>query len=257
MKTYKHSGAGGDLLYSLALVKSFGGGALYLHLDQLNWVGQFYYGSPPAPYHQGRMNQKDYEFFKDFILAQDYIKEFEVFDPKKHEITHNLDKFRTLFVGHPSNYVNTYCMAFNILDPGTQDSISGNTWFSVPEPKPIPGKPMIINRTQRGFSPTEVNPRWKEWVNSGGPEQSIFVGLPDEHEYFEKWAGCRIDYHPTKTLLELAQVIAGGQEFVGNQSMALALAQGLGIPYTFERRRDLPLERNESYFANHPQGNVF
>lgn len=257
MKTFKHSGAGGDLIYGMSLVKSFGGGMFYLHLDQLNWIGQHYYRSPPAAYHQGRMNSKDFDFFQDFMLAQDYITGFEIFDPKKHEITHNLDKFRPLFVGHPSNYVNTYCMSFGITNPETQNLISGNTWFSVPTPEPIPGRPMVINRTQRGFSPVQVNPRWTQWRDCGGPEQSVFVGLPDEHEYFERWLGCRIDYRPTKTLLELAQVVAGAQEFVGNQSMALALAQGLGIPYTFERRQDLPLERNESYFPNHPQGNVF
>lgn len=256
MKRFKHSGAGGDLLYSLALVKSFGGGEFYLHLDQLNWIGQHYYGSPPAPYHQNRMNERDFEFFKDFMLAQHYITKFDIMTPQI-EITHNLDRFRPLFVGHPANYTDVYCRAFGIVDKGTQDMISADIWFSVPAPEPIPGKPMVVNRTQRGFSPAEVNPRWHEWRDNGGPEQSVFVGLPDEHEYFEKWAGCRIDYRPTKTLLELAQVIAGAQEFVGNQSMALALAQGLGVPYVFERRRDLPLERNESYFPNHPQGNVF
>lgn len=257
MKTFKHSGAAGDLLYSLALVKSFGGGDFYLHLDQLNWVGQYYYGSAPSPYHQGRMNHKDYEFFRGFMEAQSYINSFQILDPKVHAITHNLDRFRPLFVGHPANYVNVYCQAFGITDPATQNMISGDTWFSVTNPRPIPGKPMIINRTQRGYSPVEVNPRWQDWRANGGPEQSVFVGLPDEHEYFQKWVGCSIDYYPTPTLLDLAEVIAGGQEFVGNQSMALALAQGLGVPYTFERRQDLPLARNESYFANHPQGNVF
>jgi hypothetical protein len=258
MKTFKHSGAAGDLLYSLALVKKFGGGDFYLHLNQINWIGQYYYKvERPDPYHENKMNDKDYEFFKDFMEAQTYINSFNILDPKTDAITHNLDRFRPIFVNHPTNYVNIYCQAFGIMDQGTQDIISGDTWFSVPNPRPIAGKPMIINRTKRGYSPAEVDPRWHAWRESGGPEQSVFVGLPDEHEYFQQWVGCKLDYCPTPTLLDLAEVIAGGQEFVGNQSMALALAQGLGVPYTFERRKDLPLDRNESYFPNHPQGNVF
>ena len=37
MKTFKHSGTGGDLLYSLPLVKYLGGGEFYLHLNQIDW----------------------------------------------------------------------------------------------------------------------------------------------------------------------------------------------------------------------------
>ena len=88
-------------------------------------------------------------------------------------------------------------------------------------------------------------------------EQSVFVGLPDEHEAFCKLTGWRIDHHQTKNMLELAQVIAGCEQFLGNQSMALAIAQGLRVPYAYEARADLPQERNESYFPNHENGEYF
>jgi hypothetical protein len=58
-------------------------------------------------------------------------------------------------------------------------------------------------------------------------------------------------------MLELAEVIAGAKLFIGNQSQALALAIGLGVPYHCEARQDLPLERNECYFPNQPNGNYF
>ncbi len=64
-------------------------------------------------------------------------------------------------------------------------------------------------------------------------------------------------YHPTKTLLEVASVIAGADVYMGNQSSGLAVAIGLGVPFCCELRRDLPRERNECYFPNQPNGQYF
>ena len=257
MKKFKHSGTAGDLIYSLALMKYFGGGEFYLHLDQVDWIGKHYYGRDPDPFHKGRMNMRDFEFMKDFMNAQSYVTKFDVLDPSTTEITHNLDKFRTLFVGHPANYIITYCMAFGINDPAIQTSISDGPWLSVPTPKVIPGKTVVVNRTPRGFTPKERNSQWDAWLADGTADKSIFVGLPDEYEEFKKFTGWSLDYYPTATMLELAEVIAGAELFIGNQSVALSIAQGLRVPYMFEARRDLPEHRNESYFSNHKDGGYF
>jgi len=88
-------------------------------------------------------------------------------------------------------------------------------------------------------------------------QQAVFVGLPDEYEEFKKLTGWNLDYYPTRTMLELAEVIAGCDQFLGNQSVALSIAQGLRVPYAFEARADLPIDRNESYFKQHTNGDVF
>jgi hypothetical protein len=256
-KTFKHSGTTGDIIYSLALMKYFGGGDFYLHLDQVNWIGKHYYGSDPDPYHRGRMNEQDFEFMKEFMLAQEYVTDFKILDPKTDAISHNLDRFRPLFVGHPANYVTTYCMAFGINDPDMHLDVGFGPWLSVPNPSPIPGKPVVVNRTLRGFSPPGCNPQWTLWQKEGVDKEAVFVGLPNEYEEFKKLTGWNLDYYPTKNMLELAQVIAGCDQFVGNQSMALSIAQGLRVPYAYETRRDLPIERNESFFSNHENGNYF
>ena len=80
-KRFKHSGTLGDIIYSLAIMRNFGGGEFYLHLNQIDWIGQHYYGSKPDPFHQGRMTQKDFDFMEPFFLAQDYITKFSVLDP--------------------------------------------------------------------------------------------------------------------------------------------------------------------------------
>jgi len=257
MNTFKHSGTLGDIVYGLAIMKHYGGGEFYLHLNQIDWIGQHYYGNKPDPFHQGRMTEKDYEFMRDFMLAQTYITDFKILNPEQDAITHNLDRFRPLFVGHPANYILTYCMAFGIKDPKHQETMIEGPWISVPEPKSIPGKHYVVNRSPRGFTAPGCNPAWRQWLEEGADQAAVFVGLPNEYEEFKKLTGWNLDYYPTQSMLELAQVIAGARHFLGNQSVALSIAQGLRVPYSFEARHDLPIERNESYFKQHQDGSVF
>jgi hypothetical protein len=255
MKKFKHSGAMGDLIYSLPIVKHFGGGEFYLHLNQMNWIGQHYYGSLPAPFHRDRLNQQDFEFMREFIEAQPYINKFSVLDPKV-EITHNLDRFRPAFVGHPGNYVDIYSNTFNIRSPDIQKTIRETPWLSVPEPRDLKGRTTVINRTERWLPPS-LSPSWAQWQADGAEDNSVFVGLPQEYHLFKKATGWDIPYVPTNNLLELASVIAGAQRFIGNQSQCLALAIGLGLEFFCENRQDLPIERNECYFHQHPKGHYF
>lgn len=248
MKKFKHSGTLGDIVYGLALMKYFGGGEFYLHMNQINWIGQHYYGSTPDPFHQGRMNDRDFEFMQPFFQAQSYITKFDKLTANI-EITHNLDRFRPLFVNHPGNYIDVYCTAWGINDFVERTSIRTTPWLTVPEPKIIPDKPVVVNRTQRWIA-KDLNPNWQHWLDQGADQQSIFVGLPEEYENFIKATGWKLDYYPTKNMLELAEVIAGADQFIGNQSVGLSLAVGLGTPYMCELRRDLPTERNECFFPN-------
>lgn len=249
MNTYKHSGTFGDLIYSLSIAKHFGAGKFYLHLNQINWIGQHYYGSQPAAFHQGRMTEADFEYMKSFMLAQDYVTEFAVLDNRA-EITHNLDKFRTLFVGHPGNYVDVYCDAFDIKYPATRNHLRNTAWLTVPEPKQNDVRTVVINRTAR-WLPGNLNPRWNQWREQGLESQSVFIGLPEEYAAFKRDVGWNIPYQPTTDMLDMAELIAGSKQFIGNQSAAFAIAAGLSHPNAWcEMRRDLPQERNECWGFN-------
>ena len=252
MKSYKHSGAFGDLIYGLAIAKHFGLGNFYLHLNQIDWIGQHYYGSKPAPFHQGRMRESDFEYMQTFMLAQPYIARFEILDPQTAEITHNLDRFRPIFVGHPGNYVDIYAAVFGIEDLEVRANLRNTPWLQVANPKQIPDRPVVINRSQR-WIPNQPGPKWKE-LQALYESQAVFVGLPIEYEAFQKQLGWDIPHHPTSSMLEVAEVIAGSELFIGNQSQSLALAIGLGSKWICEARTDLPLERNECYFPQHPNG---
>lgn len=256
MNKMKHSGAFGDFLYSLPIMKHFGGGDLYLHLNQMDWIGAHYYNSPPAPFHQGRLRASDYEFMKSFMLAQSYVNKFEILDPKTTEITHNLDRFRTPFVGHPGNYVDIYADVFGITDGDTKTALRNTPWLTVPSAWHIEDRPIIVNRTAR-WTPTKIGAQWDTWREQGIEDKAVFVGLPEEYKAFMTATGWSIPYQPTQDMLELASIIAGSHMFIGNQSMCLALAIGLGTKFQCEIRRDIPVANNECVFPNHPNGNYF
>jgi hypothetical protein len=82
-------------------------------------------------------------------------------------------------------------------------------------------------------------------------QDAVFVGLAEEHRAFEQAMGWSIPHYQTESMLDVAEVIAGADMFIGNQSQCLALAIGLGVHVNCERRVDLPIERNECYFPNH------
>ena len=243
MKKFKHSGALGDLIYSLPIVQHLGGGEFYLHLNQMDWIGQHYYGALPNPFHQGRMTTKDYDYMQSFMLAQPYISAFDTMSPER-EITHNLDRFRPSFVGHPTNYIDLYAQTFNITEP-----LSNRPWLTVPSIELLPrGRTIVINRTER-WIPTTPGPVWAELRRSGAEAQAVFVGLRHEYQKFQADTHWSLPWIETPTMLDLAQVIAGAAQFIGNQSSALAMAIGLGVPSILcEARTDMPRDRNECYF---------
>lgn len=253
MNTFKHSGAAGDLIYGLAVMKTLGGGELKLHLNQMDWIGQHYYGSKPDPYHQGRLTQKDFEYMRSFMEAQTYISKFSILDPATDEVTHNLDRFRTPFASNPGNYIDVYCHVMGIHGDEIRADIRNNAWLTVPEPTII--EPVVINRTARW----RANPPPKEWTGMRDHFKgwAVFVGHESEYQDFKKTFDWDLPFYPTSTQLELASVIAGANQFIGNQSQALALALGLGKDVCCEIRRDLPKERNECYFPAHPTAQWF
>lgn len=246
--SFKHSGTLGDLIYSLPLVKYFGGGNFYLHLNQIDYLSKHIYGVNPPAVHAGRMNLKDYEFMKSFMQAQPYIDRFELLDPRSTEITHNLDRFRSKFAAHPGNYVDCYAGTFGIEDPAIHTQLRQTPWIAVPSSRDLGERNIVINRTDR-WIPGELSNIWKDWQSQGVDQRSIFIGLEHEYELFRNNIGWAVPHVQVNSLLEMAELIKSSQVFIGNQSAALSLAIGMGHPDIWcEARRDLPMERNECYF---------
>jgi hypothetical protein len=84
-------------------------------------------------------------------------------------------------------------------------------------------------------SPRYQNPyfRWDLLGEALGTKM-LFVGLPHEAEALRRETGVEAEYVETRDYLELAELIAGADLFIGNQSSPMALAIGLGVPFIQE-----------------------
>ena len=80
MKTFKHSGTLGDLIYSLQLVKKLGGGHYQVALENIErCVARYGYRPEDVdPQHRGRFTARDYEMLMPLIQRQPYIDPVEV-----------------------------------------------------------------------------------------------------------------------------------------------------------------------------------
>lgn len=94
-------------------------------------------------------------------------------------------------------------------------------WITV-DKSPATSSRVVINRTSRYRN---HHFPWRDVVSFYGP-RLLFVGLPHEHKEFCETYGF-VDYLPTGDMLDLAQAIAGSFLFIGNQSCAFALAEGM------------------------------
>jgi hypothetical protein len=239
---YKHSGTFGDLIYSLSVVKKLGKGAFAIALNNIETcVAQYGYKPDEVDVmHKGRFTVADFNLLEPLLKRQSYISEVV---PWKgiHDI--DLDQFRgVLFRGFEGNYVEAFHKTFNL--PFTA-AVYNETWL---EADPVRIAPIVINRTFRYRCPNGIT-SWKNLLEQASITQNgIFVGSDEEHEDFEKSTGFRVNYYPVKDLKELADVIAGAELFMGNQSAAYSIAMALGKSSVLETIKIKPLANNECYF---------
>lgn len=173
-------------------------------------------------------------FIKELCLAQPYVSEVRVTEPVDRPQWRS-GGFRqaglhkttdTLLSAHLNHYNQTQGanLAVDTTTPWLSVSSSKDSWNRV-----------VINRTHRYNNPHFP---WGKIVGHFGP-QLLFIGLPHEHLAFCDQFG-PVDYQPTADLLEMAQLIKGSDLFIGNQSCANALAEGLKHPSIQETSLAIP-----------------
>ena len=239
---YKHSGTFGDLIYSLSVVKKLGAGAFAIALNNIETcVARYGYRPDEVDImHKGRFTVADFNLIEPLLRRQSYITDVV---PWKgiHDI--DLDQFRgVLFRGFEGNYVEAFYKTFNL--PFTAD-VYDETWL---EADPLRMASVVINRTFRYRCPSGTA-SWQNLLEQANITQNgIFVGSDEEHEDFEKSTGFRVQYYPVKDFKELADIIAGADLFMGNQSAAYSIAMALGKSSVLETIKIKPLANNECYF---------
>ena len=245
MISYKHSGTFGDLIYSLSVVKKMGGGTLLVALENIErCVAQYGYRPDEVdPMHRGRFTFDDYQLLKPLLRRQTYINDVGTWTPGTPEPDIDLDRFRgVLFRGFEGNYVEAYHRTFGL--PFTQEGYD-ETWLEADAKKIAP---VVINRTSRYRCPQGTG-TWQNLLEQANISQNgVFVGTQDEHEDFVRSTGFSVQYYAVQDFKELADVIAGADLFMGNQSAAYAIAMGLGKSSVLETIKIKPLQNNECYF---------
>ena len=245
MKSYRHSGTFGDLIYGLAAVKKMGGGLIDLAIGNLETCVARYGYRPDEvdPMHRGRFTDTDYELLLDFLISQPYVDGVTKWHPGDPDSDVDLDRFRgVLFRGFEGNYVQAYHMTFGL--PFSAEDLQ-EPWL---EADPVRVAPIVINRTFRYRCPNGTA-TWQNFLaNADIVNNGVFVGTREEHEDFVKSTGFPVPYCYTKDFKRLADVIAGADLFMGNQSAAYAIAMGLGKSSVLETIKIKPLANNECYF---------
>ena len=238
MATFRHGGHMGDMIYGLPAIRAAGGGTLVMHAHP-----------------RGKFNQQQCDLIRPLLVAQSYIDDV-VFDNRRDGFDLNGNRYgpsrqniaerHLKIVGHPV-------------------SLKNQPWLIAPEPKKVAR--VVFHRSPRYHN--DKFP-WKRVFEKYGKD-AVMVGLPFEHEQFCREVG-RVPYLPTKDYLELANVLAGCELFVGNQSSPYAVAEGMKINtiqevcpriancifdrsnavYGWNESISLPtLSRPKSYFAQH------
>jgi hypothetical protein len=204
MNTFKHSGGYGDMILGLPTVIAVGGGIFYLHNAQT-----------------GAMQR--------LFELQPYIKQvisLPMQEWKDLEVTHNLDLFRTTrkpLVAH------SHLAAFNV-----EFDLSQQWLFNV-VPKTI-AKVIIHDTCGQRYPGCTVN--WN--VLRGYEKDCIFIGFDSDYAMFREEKHIDILHYKTEDFYEVAQVIAGANLFIGNQSAPYTIAEGLKKNLVIDLHVDCP-----------------
>ena len=232
-------GTFGDTIYTLCMVKILGGGNMYVKLNALDEFAQNVLGWRDAGPAKGRYTQRDYELLEPLLKAQDYLDHVAIWNDEKFDYDF-LDHYKFhLIDGHKGNQTECYALTqgMDIHDPALKRKLLHEPWLTPVDPIKIPGRPIIVNRTVR-YLYGPASDEWQGWVDEGLGEYGAFVGTEQEHADFEDMFKIKIHYQKTEDLLDLARVVQGCEMFIGNQSVALSLAIGLGKTYWCEIRKD-------------------
>ena len=250
--SFVHPGTFGDTLYGLSAVKLLGGGDVYIKLNGMNEVAWNAFGMVDAGVHKGRYTQKDLDFLFPLLEAQSYIHKLDVY--RNEDVDYDLGqhyRWTTGPKGWQGNQTECYALVCGLDINKYKKELLIDPWLDPVEPLRDPGRSIIINRTGRYLQGSDPNSKtWRKWVYEGLDKVASFVGTEQECEAFNKQFNCKVPYRKVTDLLEMARLIQGAEQVMGNQSIALAIAIGLGKTFWCEMRKDFDAFRSPHGFGD-------
>ena len=228
---FKHSGNLGDAIYSLSSVKAVYDREVLASKNQYKVQIEYYFHlnqastftSKQHPLGNVMLNEKMYEMAKPLFECQPYISKVDIYDGVS-EVDYDLDLFR-------KDNKNLSAGDIKLWHCTTYPDLMCNTSYVSLIVDATPNDFVIFNRTSR-----YNNPLIDYTVL---PEGSKFVGVDDEYKII-KAIRPDIEHLKVNDFKELAELIAGCKYFVGNQSMAFAIAEQLKAPRILEQYRGCP-----------------
>ena len=231
---YYHCGDFGDIIYSLPIIKHTGGGTLYLGNDIL--------AEEERCLPREMISYQKFEFMKSLLESQSYIKEVIFTEKYPQNVTHDLNKFRRLFIKTKNEYDDFPNGAnINLLDAALSSfdidlSVQNNKWLTI-QNKKIINKKIVINRTERVRNNIGESDDAYKFIITNHPNDTVFVGTDTEYNQFVQQYG-HVERYVVKNAEELTQLIDQCYLFVGNSSFPFALSEALKKHSYFEIRDD-------------------
>jgi len=235
-ETYYHSGNLGDVVYALNAIRLAGGGGLT--------IGRQQSGTSPCSM---PITDAQFEKFRPLLAVQPYLKSVGYAKTYPEDIV-DLNRFRDDWNNGPlrketgiHNLCQMHCHTLGVADKFRPYE----TWLTIPNP--IRTGKIAIHRSARYHA---QNFPWADVVKRYG-DRLLFIGTAEEYSEFQREFG-QVSFWRVKDLLELAQVIAGADAFIGNQSFPCSVALGYGQTVWqeawFNKSADCLFER-ENFFT--------
>lgn len=201
-RVFKHSGALGDIIYSLPTIIAMGGGELWMRKwDQYVNAHTLF----EAQRCLGAVHRP----------ASDYSNDNGVVD---------LDVFREIEWRHRTAGDIRRLSEYFLLGLGVEFDLS-RPWLDANKRRVAS---IVVHRSTKYHDKEEIN-----WQLLRGRDV-VFVGWEMQWRLFDKAYGLEVPFHRCEGLLEMAEVIHGCDLFVGNQSSGFAIAEALKVPRVLE-----------------------
>lgn len=202
MATYRHGGKSGDLIYALPSIKQLGGGILCMDVR-------------PTHQNQGWPN---YDALIPLLEVQHYIDDVIIEHDSKLSVDYDFKGWNERSDVWSQHLSETQAKHVGL---GRQHLIL--PWLTAPQKKIAP---IVISRSLRTHGASLDT--WQRFLEGRKREDCVFLGFPEEQDAFIEYTGFKVVRYPTEDFLQVAGIIAGSELFLGNQSAALAIAEGLG-----------------------------
>jgi hypothetical protein len=197
---------------------------------------------------------------KDLFESQPYISSCEVWNGQD-KIDWASEKFRDGFHSVSHSLVRAHELHGNSVRAVRSPVSTRSPWMTVTPSSESHGRRIIV-RSPRYNNAYFPHKQIKELYG----DSLLFLGLPDEHRAYEQAFG-KVEYRPTSDLLEAAQLIAGSDLLISNQTAMLWIGHALAHPRIVEVSTStcdsVVLSGFNKYVVDgevelpHPNGNVF